>query len=146
MTTTPDSFSTEQLELALKTAVKEDEVTKPMWEIRREANPEAQFNGMDIPELKKYCESVIDGMFEEQPHVMAAKYLACRLLANIAGQQQDVAEMLAEDGDMKRAATWMRDAGRIWAIQESLRSVDISDADFIAVENAEHVAGYHGLL
>ncbi len=146
MTTTPDSINAADLEKALETAVKEPESAKATWQIRREANPDKPFNGMDIQEASDYVEYVIDQIIDEQPNVVIAKMIAARLIANVACQQQEVGEMLLEQNERSAGLAWIKDSGRLWAIQEQLRRIDVSDNDFIAEEDARDRAGYHGII
>ena len=146
MTTTPDSINTADLEKALETAVKEPENAKCTWELRREANPDKPFNGMDIEEVGDYVDYIIDQIIDEQPNVVVAKMIAARLIGNIACQQQEVGEMILQNGDKTPGLAWVKDSGRLWSIQEQLRRIDVANNDFIAEEDARDRAGYHGLI
>ena len=119
---------------------------KASWRIRSEADPDKPFNGMDIDEASNYVEYVIDQIVDEQPNVVIAKMIAARLIANIACQQQEVGEMLLAQSEKSASLAWIKDAGRLWAIQEQLRRIDVSDNDFIAEEDARDRAGYHGII
>jgi hypothetical protein len=135
MTTTPDvpdTFSNEQLTEMLDTAPSEAKVEKRICEIRREANPDEPYNGMSRQQLIEWTDEVIEKFLEEQPHVIAAKAVACKLIRKIADQQAEMADMYASEGK-ECADAWYRDYGQMIACLNLLSGTDLHPDDFIAV-------------
>ena len=127
----------EDLKELLASAQAEEEVTKPEWQIRKEANEdnkEAVYNGMTEKELVEYVEYSVDRTCEEQPHVVVAKFLALKYIRALVNYCQEYAEFCLENDNPQAAGLWMKDSGRLWIAIEALRDTNVHQDDFFCKE------------
>lgn len=136
MTATPDALpSIEDLKELLASAQTEESVTKPEWQIRKEANEdnkEAVYNGMTEKELIDYVEYSVDRTCEEQPHVVGAKFLALKYIRALTKYCEEYAEFCLENDNPQAAGLWMKDCGRLWIAIDALRDTNVHQDDFFA--------------
>lgn len=122
--TIPNSFSTEDLENALKQAPKEESNGAT-----QELSEEAYKN-----KVIELSERFISRAFEELPDPVYHKAIAVMILQNLISYHEKKAAAALEQGEPQVAGLWARDGGQLTASLAILVNCGVSAQDFIAGE------------
>ena len=124
---TPDSFSTEQLEELLKSAPSDNDNHS-----LNEKDPKAPYNGHSQQVLTADIRAAVaelDQKFNNHPMVMKALIADC--LVDLIHLHTEIGlHQFKEEDDDKAAVCWLRDAGKLQAALSQILEVEMND-DFM---------------
>ena len=73
----------------------------------------------------------VSGVLQECNTPVVHKTMIINIINNFIRWHNAMAEKMVEDGEMKSAAAWLRDAGKFQAIVNILLTVNVGDDDFM---------------
>ena len=124
----PSGFSNEQLEeLLAKAQVDPDETTHQC--IGDHVDPDAD----DYQErISTAAHDALEYALNQINDPMVHKAMLIAICNNFIEFHNDVAEKIADKGDLQRAAAWMRDAGKFQSIVNIAATVVCGENDFLS--------------
>lgn len=122
--TIPNSFSTEDLENAMKSAMK-DSPSDSSIKMSDEAYQK---------KIIELAQRFLNQAFEELPDALFHKAIAVMILQNLCAWHEKKAEAALQEGEPQLAGLWARDGGQLTAALSVLANCSVSSQDFIAGE------------
>ena len=117
----PDSFSMDDLEKALETAVPD------IVDIHNEDNADKELT----PEfIEKIANEALEFATDKCPDPLVHKVMAMMIISRMVDWHRNVAKRQLEDGNKPSMGAWMRDAGKFQSIMDILCNIAIGPDDF----------------
>ena len=116
----PDSISFAELQEYAKTA------KETMAELK-----EPKFDGLTQDQLCDLVDEMVALGEEKCGHPMLAKLTIFHLMDKLIEWHSRAGEKLAEDGELRQASGWLKDAGKLQAVCNILSNVEVCEDDFI---------------
>ena len=114
----PESFSMDDLEKALETAVPD---IVDIHNEDKELSPEF---------IESVALEALDAATEKCPDPLVHKVMAMMVISRMVDWHKGVAMRQLEEGNRESMAAWMRDAGKFQAVMDILCSIAIGPDDF----------------
>ena len=113
----PDSISFGDLEKLQADAPKEEVKDGPFAGYHREG-------------VESLVEAKLQELMEACPHPIAHKVAMFDIIDHMISWHQTAAEQMAEDGELRQAAGWLQDAGKLQAMANVLQTISVCREDF----------------
>ena len=124
MTATPDGISFGDLQKHMDKAQLRDEVQKPEADV-------PTFGDMTPEEITDFVDAAADALTTKCPHPMVHKAMIVELCERMISWHTGSGVEEMENGELRNAVFWERDAGKFQAMLNILASISMGPGDYL---------------
>ena len=117
----PDSFNLDELSAMLENAPQEEDLHTANNDDKQEYTPEY---------IESVAQECLELATEKCKDPLVHKVMAMMIISRMVEWHNNCAERQLEDGSIKSAACWYRDAGKFQAMMDSLVNIGVGPNDF----------------
>ena len=118
----PDGISANDLQAFAENAAPD------ITDVVKEVGP---FAGKTKDQVEAIVDKIVDDMHAECNHPMIAKAVMMRLIDALLGWHSHQGAEFTEEGDVRQAMGWLRDAGKFQALANILDTVSVCKEDYL---------------
>ena len=124
----PDSFNMDELEKALELAPREEDLGRAVIDNSEDKELSSEF-------IESVAQECLELATEKCNDPLVHKVMCMMIVSRMIAWHNDCAERQLDEGEIKSAGCWYRDAGKFQAMMDSLVNIAIGPNDYTCLQD-----------